>query len=227
MDYFDRQPCNIHHSLLPTGSKEWSAEVVQRKYFVEPHIPEFAQFWRWQDKRVLDFGCGIGTDTLMFWRFGAIVDAVDSSEASLALAKKRCPLANFYKDLPIGHYDLVYSFGVIHHTLDPLLTLKRLHRRLAPAGELRIMLYAKWSWKFLSGQQPEAQPGCPIVHTYSKWQVRRLLKKAGFKVVSIKKRHVFSYRLPEYKKHVYVKDWTRFLPERLLGHHLLIVARKS
>ena len=65
-DYWNERPCNIRHSSSPVGSQQYFDEVEARKYFVEPHIPGFAQFERWQGKRVLEIGCGIGTDTINF-----------------------------------------------------------------------------------------------------------------------------------------------------------------
>ena len=69
--YWDARPCNIRHSPKPVGSKEYFDEVEARKYFVEPHIPGFAEFERWRGKRVLEVGCGIGTDSINFARAGA------------------------------------------------------------------------------------------------------------------------------------------------------------
>src|SRR5690348_18309394 len=83
--YWDCRPCNIRHSQKPVGTREYFDEVERRKYFVEPHIKEFAQFDRWKNKRVLDVGCGIGTDTVNFLRAGALVWACDSSCVSLRL----------------------------------------------------------------------------------------------------------------------------------------------
>ena len=65
-DFWNRRPCNIRHSPKPVGTKEYFDEVEARKYFVEPHIPEFAQFQRWRGKKVLEIGCGIGTDSINF-----------------------------------------------------------------------------------------------------------------------------------------------------------------
>ena len=72
-DYWNARPCNIRHSQKPRGTQAYFDEVETRKYFVEPHIPEFAEFPRWNDKTVLEIGCGIGTDTINFLRNGAKV----------------------------------------------------------------------------------------------------------------------------------------------------------
>ena len=87
--YWDGRPCNIRHSPKPVGSKEYFDEVEARKYLVEPHIPGFAEFERWRGKRVLEVGCGIGTDSINFARAGAELTAVDLSGESLRIAVQR------------------------------------------------------------------------------------------------------------------------------------------
>ena len=82
-EYWDRRPCNIRHSTKPVGSREYFNEVETRKYFVEHHIPAFAQFERWRGKKVLEIGCGIGTDSINFARAGAYLTVMDISAASL------------------------------------------------------------------------------------------------------------------------------------------------
>ena len=117
----DRRPCNIRHSTRPAGGREYFDEVEHRKYFIEPHIPFFAAFPSWRNKRVLEIGCGIGTDTMNFARNGAQVTAVDLSEKSLEMARKRAEIfglsnrIRFFHGsaedltsvLPVEVYDLV------------------------------------------------------------------------------------------------------------------------
>jgi len=131
--FWDERPCNIRHSDKPVGTRAYFDEVEARKYFVEPHIPSFAEFHRWRDKRVLEVGCGIGTDTINFARAGAWVTAVDLSPRSLDLAMERAlvygledrirfvcaDVEELSKVIVPEPYDLVYSFGVIHHTPHP------------------------------------------------------------------------------------------------------------
>lgn len=131
--YWDRKPCNVDYSVSEIGTKKYFEEIERRKYSEEPHIPKFAEFEKWQGKKVLEIGCGIGTDTINFAKAGAQVTAMDISENSLEIAKQRAKVyglenkIKFYcgnaeelsKVIPIEPYDLIYSYGVIHHTPYP------------------------------------------------------------------------------------------------------------
>src|SRR5262249_55717766 len=140
--YWDRRPCNIGHSKRPLATKEYFDEVEARRYFVEPHIPHFAQFERWRGKKVLEVGCGIGTDAVNFARAGALYTGVELSQASLDLTKRRFELFGLKGDfvscnaerlsqfLPTNTFDLVYAFGVIHHTRNQRLATEEIRKVL-------------------------------------------------------------------------------------------------
>jgi SAM-dependent methyltransferase len=247
--YWDAQPCNANHSNAEPSSLEYFEQVRRRKYFVEPHIPDFAQFQRWRGKRVLDLGCGLGTMAVDFALAGADVTALDFSSESLFLVAqnfRRHDLngllvnANIEERLVyLSGFDLVFAFGVLHHTPRPERAIANAYHYLKPGGEFRLMVYHKWSTKAaavaLGLARPEAQAGCPLARTYTRRGVRRLLKRAGFRVISMRVDHIFPWRIADYKAYRYVKarPW-RWLParafrwlEKHLGWHLLVVARKD
>jgi len=246
------------------GSREYFDEVEARKYFVEPHIPAFAEFERWNGKKVLEIGCGIGTDTIRFARAGARVTAVDLSQESLAVARKRAAVfgledritfheadaEHLSEIVPVETYDLVYSFGVIHHTPHPKNVIREIRKYMGPQSLLKIMVYHRYCtkvlwillrcgkgafWKLdeLIARHSEAQTGCPVTYSYSRRTVRDLLE--GFTVASAKVDHIFPYSIPEYKRYEYRKVWYfRALPanvfrwlERRLGWHLCVEARPN
>lgn len=248
-EYWDRRPCNVRHSAAERGSRQYFDEVEKRRYFVEPHIPAFAEFNRWQGRRVLEVGCGIGTDGANFARAGADYTGVDVSEASLALGRQRFDLfgltGRFIRAngedmgaaLEPASFHLVYSFGAIHHTPRPDAVVRQIRSFTRADGEFRLMLYAKDSWKDAlidAGlDQPEAQAGCPIALTYTRRQVHELLEPAGFQVVSIVQAHIFPYVIEDYLRYEYrLQPWFAAMPQemfqalqRRFGWHLLIVAR--
>ncbi len=261
-DYWDERPCNIRHSPKPVGTRDYFDEVERRKYFVEPHIPGFADFGRWTGKRVLEVGCGIGTDTTNFARAGAQVTAVDLSEKSLAVARRRAEVygladrvtfvqANVEElpaSVPIETYDLVYSFGVIHHTPHPERAVANIKNYMGPDSEFRLMLYSKVSYKLfwimreegiwdlgrldeLIARNSEAQTGCPVTYTYTVEGVRRLL--SGFEILTLRKAHIFTWDIQSYVQYEYRKDpaWASVGDDLLtelekeLGWHTLVQAR--
>lgn len=261
-EYWNARPCNIRHSPLPVGTREYFDQVEARKYMVEPHIPAFADFAQWRGKRVLEVGCGIGTDTINFARAGARVTAVDLTEKSLEVARQRARVfgledriqfiqANaeeLRKSVPVEPYDLIYSFGVIHHTPHPERVLEELRAYMAPHTSVRIMVYNRWSWKVLwilcvygkfqfwkidqlIAEYSEAQTGCPVTYSYSRTSGRAWLESHGVKVERAFAEHIFPYSIPEYVKYEYKKVWYfRMLPnfmfralERAFGWHLCLV----
>ncbi len=262
--YWDVRPCNIRHSTKPIGSEEYFHEVEFRKYRVEPHIPRFAEFERWKGKKVLEIGCGIGTDTMNFARHGAQVTAVDLSEKSIAIARQRAKVfgleekIRFHQGnaeqlsefLPEERYDLIYSFGVIHHTPHPDRVLNEIGRYVKPGGTVKIMVYYRWSWKVfwilcgygrfqfwrlpsLVAAFSEAQTGCPVTYTYSKREARHWLARHGLEVKKAEVDHIFRFKISDYVQHRYTVVWYfRWLHprifeylERLAGWHLCLTAQ--
>lgn len=249
-EFWDRRPCNIRHSTKNVGTKAFFDEVDQRRYFVEPHIVSFAEFDRWKQKSVLEIGCGIGTDMIRFLQSGAKYVGTDLSPKSVSIASQRLKVYGFQASLFVGDcenivlpsdspicFDLIYSFGVLHHTPSITNALTAIRRLAAPSTEFRFMVYARNSWKnamIRSGlDQPEAQHGCPIANTYDETQVEELLDKTGWSIESISQDHIFPWRVDKYINYEYVKEahFEAMTPQlfdalkKTLGWHLMVKAR--
>lgn len=256
-NYWDRRPCNIKHSVKPIGTLEYFDEVEKKKYFVEPHIPTFAEFNKWKGKKVLEIGCGIGTDSINFARAGAELTCVELSNKSLDLCKKRFQeyglkarfvlcnaeeLSDFIKN---EQFDLIYSFGVIHHSPNPYEIMKKVKDLCHKDTRLKIMVYSLVSYKTLEAwikcgykfkfsfkksiqYYAEAQLGCPVAYTYTKKDLKKLFK--DYHILSIKKTHIFPYVIKKYIRGQYQKRWFfNILPlrvfswlETVLGWHWII-----
>ena len=245
--FWNDRPCNIKHSSKEIGTKEYFNEVERKKFFVEPHILKFTEFPQWKNKKVLEVGCGLGTVGINFALNGADYTGVELSKESLEIAKKRFEVYNQSGKFYLGNaeelssffhieiYDLIYSFGVIHHSPHPEKIISEIKKYMNENSVLKIMLYAKDSWKNYmidAGlDQPEAQYGCPIANTYTKQDVVELLD--GYEVLSIEQDHIFPYQIEPYKKGKYIKQpWFDVMPtamfetlEKNLGWHLLITAK--
>jgi 2-polyprenyl-3-methyl-5-hydroxy-6-metoxy-1,4-benzoquinol methylase len=256
-DYWNNRPCNINHSKKTLGSLEYFNEVDKKRYFVEPHILKFADFKNQNNKKVLELGCGIGTDSIRFAQAGAILTAVDLSDKSIEITKQRFKTYNFLcslhcgnieelsKFVPVSSYDLIYSFGVIHHTENPNNVLEEIKKYCNKNTTIKIMVYNKYSWKaitffllygykFLFNYEKtiqyfaEAQLNCPRAIVYSKKSLKEFLK--DFEIIKITKDHIFVYNIKEYIKGNYKKIWYfKLIPnfifnwfKQIFGWHYLI-----
>ncbi len=262
-DYWNSRPCNIRHSPAEVGTEEYFNQVEARKYTVEPHIPLFAEFDKWRGKSVLEIGCGIGTDTMNFARAGADVTAVDLSSESVALARRRAEILglsdriNFFEAdaenlsdiIPEKKYDLVYSFGAIHHSPHPERIIEQIKKNFVSGGStIKIMVYYRYAWKVFSivlkekgrfwkldeliAKSSEAQTGCPVTYSYTRNTVKDLLG-SGVAIEDVFVDHIFSYKIPSYVKYDYEKEfYFKYMPksvfralEKKLGWHLCVTAK--
>ena len=198
-----------------------------------------------------------------FARNAASVTAVDLSEKSLEMARKRAEVYGLTSRIRFFHgsaeqldqimppetFDLIYSFGVIHHTPHPDRVLEQVRKYVRPGSTAKIMVYHRHSWKVfwilmtygkgrfwrlpeIVARHSEAETGCPVTYTYTKRELRKLLERHRFKVKQMQVEHIFPYRTRDYVEYRYVKEWYfRWMPEpffhaleRLLGWHLCVTA---
>ena len=249
-EFWDARPCNVRHSDQPRGTREYFDEVERKKLTAEPHIPAFCEFDRWRGRRVLEIGCGIGTMARLFAQAGADYTGVELSGESLALTRERfqvyglggafyhCDAEHLTATVPVEAYDLVFTWGVIHHSPNPGRILEQARSYMRSGTTLKVMVYASNSWKNYMIQagldQPEAQWGCPIAYTYTPEELIHMIGP-GFWNIKITQDHIFPYQIEPYKQGQYLRqpwfeamtpDMFRVLEQRL-GWHLMLTAEKQ
>jgi SAM-dependent methyltransferase len=156
--FWQAHPCGTKFSDAAVGSRRFFERVEEHRYQTEWHIPAAAGFDEARNLRVLEIGCGLGTDGAQFARAGAIYTAVDLTDAAIELARRRFELENLPGEFRVADaenldfadesFDVVYSHGVLHHTPDTRRAVREVHRVLRPGGRAVVMLYHRDSYNY-------------------------------------------------------------------------------
>ena len=156
--FWQEHPCGTKFADASPGSRRFYELVEEHRYTKEWHIPAAAGFASTKGLRVLEIGCGLGTDGAQFAQAGADYTGIDLTDAAIELAQKRFELFNlsgtFQTDdaerlsFPNDSFDLVYSHGVLHHTPDIDAAIREIHRVLRPGGRAEVMLYHRNSYNY-------------------------------------------------------------------------------
>jgi len=149
--YWDSHPCGTQFTHLEWGSKKFFDEVERFRYWVQPFMHRLMEFNNFKGKKLLEIGCGLGTDLLQFARGDAFVTGLDLAPMSVQLLKNRFALYGYKVDARVNDaenlpfegntFDVVYSFGVLHHTPNTQRAINEIYRVLKPSGRFIIMLY--------------------------------------------------------------------------------------
>ncbi len=123
-----------------------------------PDHPKVQEFTLAKGRRVLDYGCGGGADTLAYLKAGATVWFADVVLENVIATTKRVKGLGFRMPedtvavvledsvpIPLSDesVDIISSHGVIHHIPEPKPVLAEFHRLLVPGGLLYMMLYTE------------------------------------------------------------------------------------
>jgi ubiquinone/menaquinone biosynthesis C-methylase UbiE len=174
--FWDAKPCGTGDIHQPLADEALFSELERQRDAREPFIKGFADFPRWRDRKVLEVGFGAGTDLIRFARAGAQVHGVDMTQQAVDLTIRRLRLERLSAELQVGDaealpyatgtFDLVYSWGVIHHTADTPQAARELIRVAKSGGSVCAMLYHRRSLVALQ---------CWLLHALLKGQPQRSL----------------------------------------------------
>jgi ubiquinone/menaquinone biosynthesis C-methylase UbiE len=156
--FWNSNACGVPFLEKRRSEREAFAAYREARYRTEWQIPAFAAFADARGKRVLEIGCGNGADAIMFAKHGAAYVGVDLTDAAVDATRRhlaaeglegRCGLANVERLCYAKEsFDIVYSFGALHHTSSPEKAVHEVWRVLKPGGVALIMLYHRHSLNY-------------------------------------------------------------------------------
>ena len=154
--FWSRTPCGSWDATAPEGTREYYDQIEARRYELEPFIHHYAEFGSTRGQKVLEIGVGLGTDHVQFARAGAELHGVDLTEKSVELVERRLEHEGLSSSLQVadaealpfgdGCFDVVYSWGVLHHTPGTPTAIREAIRVLRPGGRICVMVYARHAW---------------------------------------------------------------------------------
>lgn len=231
-DTWERKAVGEDRATAEAGTLDYFDQIRAYRYGYEtPFIPRVFDFSSLAGKRVLEIGVGIGTDAVEMMRHGAIYSGLDITRNHLDLTRRNIALRQqngedlrleqivegdlMETSLP-GNYDVIYSFGVLHHIAHEGDYLRKIAGLLRPGGELRVAVYSKfsffnayltaaWAWKqrdiafddFRSHVAELSEIGNPVtIKIRSRRQVQGMLEEAGFEVRRYARRGFVQNYLP-------------------------------
>jgi len=175
--FWQAHPCGTKFSDAEMGTGKFFKRIEAHRYEKEWHIPEAADFVGAGGLRVLEIGCGIGTDGAQFAKAGADYTGSDLTDAAVELARKRFELSGLRGrfsvadaetlDFADNSFDLVYSHGVLHHTPDTQQAVNEIHRVLKPGGRAIVMLYHRGSYNYRIGIRVLRRAGARLLKSES------------------------------------------------------------
>ena len=246
-------------------SLQWFNDLAKKRYKTYySYLLKDAEFEYHSGEKVLEIGVGIGTDLIQYAKNGAKVYGIDLGKDQVSYTKSNFHANKLkFQDIRQGsaevlpydaeQFNLVYSFGVLHHTPDTEGAINEVYRVLEKDGQAIVMLYArgwkhyfkrcfvhgillgKWfkngfSWQAVYNDVSEVNGASPKTGVYTKRQVKKMFARFG--EVQIEKRRLGEfieyapYRsrvLPEFIMNIL----HMFKAQSILGENWLITAYKK
>ena len=195
-EYWNRHIHDLEITSHPVGSPGFFADLDQYHFEKLHHLLRLVDFNGYRGKRVLEVGCGAGTDLARFAKGAAIVTGVDVAGSAIELARRNFQQQGLHADLreadgehlpfPGDTFDLVYAHGVVQYTPDGQALVDECRRVLKPDGEAVFQVYNRISWlNALSKlmKVPLEHEDAPVLKKYSAGEFRAVLR--GFREVRI------------------------------------------
>ncbi len=187
--YWNHRIHDLEMTDQPVGSKAFFDDLDEYRFDKLHYLPQLVDFGSFRGQRLIEVGCGIGTDLVRFAQGGARVTGVDLAQTAIDLARKNFELHGVAaEELRVGNgeglpypdasFDVAYAHGVIQYTANAAQLVRECHRVLKPGGTGIFMVYNRVSWlNALSKVMKVAleHEDAPVLKKYSIGEFRQLL----------------------------------------------------
>jgi SAM-dependent methyltransferase len=243
--YWNTRIHDLEMTKAPVGTRQFFDDLDDYRFDKLAYLPRVVDFNGYAGRRLVEVGCGIGTDLVRFARGGARVLGVDLSETAIGLARQNlashgCRGQAIVGDgsrlpVPDASVDVFYAHGVLQYAANPRGIVSEGLRVLRPGGTGIFMVYNRFSWLYamskVTGTRLEHEDA-PVLDMYNAAEFRTLL--AGFSACDIvPERFPVASRLHHgWKATLYNAGFVgtfNALPRALtgrLGWHLMGLCRK-
>lgn len=151
-DFWNDASCG-ENLLLTAADKPGYRTQMEKRYVLEPFIEGFAGFTNAKGRDVLEIGVSLGADHQRFAEAGARLTGIDLTDRAVEHTQRRLGLFGLTSELRVADaealpfadnsFDVVYSWGVLHHSPNTAQAFKEVHRVLRRGGTAKVMIYHK------------------------------------------------------------------------------------
>ena len=234
-----------YYSTQQAGTVDWFLEVAYKRYnVVYPYLYKVGEFNKHGNEKVLEVGVGVGTDLIQYASNGSKVYGIDLTKKAIETSKNQFKTLSKnlelleqgdveYLQFNSNTFDLVYSFGVLHHTPDTQRGIDEIYRVLKRNGKVIIMMYGnglshymirilwhgiikgdllRMSYQDCINKNSETHKNTPITKVYRKYTLKTMFNK--FRNVTIERygaywfleRH-FPYPIAHLARRLRLEKW--------------------
>ena len=244
--YWDSNVANwkIAHDLK-VGSKDFFQEVERYRFEKLSYLNDYADYSAYAGKKVLDVGCGLGTDTARLAKAGASVTGIDISSRAIELSEtnfEQRSLRGEFKQMngermsfEDNSFDFVYCHTVLHFTPSPTELVKEIYRVIKPGGEALMMMINRRSWLFFLHRLAKLKIDyldSPVFHLYARREFDALCSQFDSYDIKVERFPTRTEVHSGLKALIYNKlfvDLYNSLPNKVIGntgYHLLARCQK-
>lgn len=153
--FWNAKPCDSDTTTEAKYSFAYFRDIERERYRLQSHILDLLSSLELDGKKVLEIGTGVGTDARTIIALGGQYTGINVDAGSSDMTRRALAVFDLPGEVrqataldipyPDGTFDVVYSFGVLHHIPEISSAIQEIHRVIKPGGCVAVMLYNRTS----------------------------------------------------------------------------------